>query len=319
MPAVWESFSKPQIPSDQLDIIAVLCSDIHLSHKPPVARSIESDWYAAMARTLKQLRDAAPSWVPIFCAGDVFDKWNSPPELINFALAELPRMFAIPGQHDLPLHNYADIKKSAFWTLVEAGKIFPIEVGKPVSINNMRLWGFPFGFPITPLENPHSLVTEIALIHSYIWTSKTGYVGAPKDQRCHNYLPSLRGYDVAVFGDNHQGFLAKPGDGDCVIINCGGLMRRKSDEISYEPKIGLLHSDGTVTRVKLDCSEDKFLDSELTKIGMAEGPDMSEFINELNSLQDASVNFGEAIKRVIEKRNVPESVRKIIMNALEEK
>src|SRR4051812_12555947 len=63
------------------------CSDIHLSHKPPIARSAEPCWYSAMQRQLDELRSVALELdVPIFVAGDIFDRWNPPPELINFAI-----------------------------------------------------------------------------------------------------------------------------------------------------------------------------------------------------------------------------------------
>ena len=54
-----------------------------------------------MQRSLEQIRDLQKEFdCPVICAGDIFDKWNSPPELINFAYDNLPEIYAIPGQHD---------------------------------------------------------------------------------------------------------------------------------------------------------------------------------------------------------------------------
>ena len=104
--------------------IAILCSDLHLSHRPPLARAREPDWYEAMMHPLDELDDLTGDNLPVICGGDVFDKWNSPPELINFALAELPgTMESVAGQHDLPHHSWPERRKSAYWTLVESGKI----------------------------------------------------------------------------------------------------------------------------------------------------------------------------------------------------
>ena len=101
------------------NIIAIFAADLHLSLKAPIWRSTEQDWFEAMLRPLVELRTLATLHnCPIVYAGDIFDKWNSPPELINFAIEHLPKGHAIPGQHDLPLHNYEDIRKSAYWTLV---------------------------------------------------------------------------------------------------------------------------------------------------------------------------------------------------------
>ena len=38
-----------------MTVVAILCSDIHLSHRPPACRTGERDWYEAMARTLDKL------------------------------------------------------------------------------------------------------------------------------------------------------------------------------------------------------------------------------------------------------------------------
>ena len=83
--------------------IALLCSDIHLSLNSPICRGLDRErWFETMAHYLKKLKDIAKDHaVPIVCAGDVFDKWNSPPELINFALKHLPEMYAILPNHNL--------------------------------------------------------------------------------------------------------------------------------------------------------------------------------------------------------------------------
>ena len=100
-------------------VIAVCCSDIHLSHRPPKLREAEPNWYAAQARVLSQVRAVVETHkCPLIVAGDVFDEgWRAhkcPPELVNFAIRHLPVCYAVPGQHDLPHHRYADVDKSAY-------------------------------------------------------------------------------------------------------------------------------------------------------------------------------------------------------------
>ena len=96
--------------------VALVCSDIHLCHTRPTSRSAEPDWYEAMARRLHQVDEIASyQQVPVLCAGDVFDRWNSPPELINFAIKNMPPMWAVPGQHDLPHHRLDEVHRSGLW------------------------------------------------------------------------------------------------------------------------------------------------------------------------------------------------------------
>jgi len=302
----------------QLILLAV--ADIHLSHKAPIARSAEEDWYAAMARQLSELsRLQIETKVPIVCAGDIFDRWNSPAELINFAIKYLPKMYSVPGQHDLPHHSYKDIRKSAYWTLVEAGKLIHFDKTMDVEgIHPIRLHEFPFGFDVRSIGKSHDLVKEIAIIHAYIWTksgdTSTGHVGADENKRAKEWMKKLMGFDFAVFGDNHIPFISK---GNTTIVNCGGFYRRRSDEITHKPSVVKLYSDGTAERHYLDTKLDKFLDaSKITEILC--DTDIEGFLDELNSLADASIDFRSAMEQSIERMKIADSVKKILFKAMGE-
>lgn len=315
------------------EYVAVLASDFHFTLTPPVARSAEPNWLSTQAGYLGQLAGLAVGYgrtdlghgfspLPIIGAGDFFDRWNAPAELINFLIAYMPTMYGIPGQHDLPYHSYADIKKSAYWTLVEAGKIKHLEPGKPVSIGPLRLWGFPWGFPVEPCREPHGIALDVAVIHSYIWTQKTRYPGAPEEKQIKAYVKQLQGFHAAVFGDNHSGFLSRVGGHnpiwECNVINCGGFIRRKSDERNYQPTVGLLRQDGTITRYKLDVSADQFLDeSEIPASLTHNSLGLETFIEELSTLGDAAIDFTDAIRRLLEQEKVSSIVKQVVLKSLE--
>lgn len=258
-----------------------------------------------------------------------FDKWNSPAELINFALRNLPPMYAVPGQHDLPYHRYDDRGKSAYWTLVLNEKLTSLVPGQPLILKEgtgkgvIRLHGFPWGFPVEPLKDPGGLVLEVAVVHDLIWTSKTGFKDAPEDKRLKECSKRLGGYHVAVFGDNHKGFLqcqhpSAAIDYPMAVLNCGGFMRRKSDERECPCYVGLLWTDGSVTRVELDCSEDKWIDKKDAPI-TERGEGMVEFLEELGELSDAAINFGDAVRRRIDQGDSSQSVRQIVLEAMKGK
>lgn len=306
-------------PKPEDEVAAILCSDLHLWGKAPLARSAESDWQEAMRRQLVELCEIATKYAaPVVCAGDVFDRWNPGPELVNFALAELPHLYAIPGQHDLPCHNYSDIRKTAFWTLVQADKITLLEPGRPVETGKrypIRLWGFPFGCPVKPLKNPHDLLIEIIVIHSYVWTKKVGaYDGAPAESRLKNFGKKFKGYDVACIGDNHTHFSYKLDNG-CLAYNCGTFFRRKMDERECKPSVGLLMADGSVERHFLDSSKDVFLDGGNGEI--AKGLDgMRPFLDELSTLGDAAISFSEEIKRQLDRQETRPEVKELVLKWL---
>jgi len=325
-------------------VLAILCSDLHLSHKPPIARSKE-DWYQVMKRYLKQLRilcfrnswdSSGGRYYPkVICAGDIFDKWNSPPELINFAIEQLPSMYAIPGQHDLPNHNYLDRTKSAYWTLVQARKITnlwpkePCVILTPDGVPCLRLTGFPWSYTITPTKGELDNAINLAVIHQYIWKIGYGFLGAPSCSIVGTKLrKELRSFDAAIFGDNHIGFLSQFAQNNCEkkpwlnkkksILNCGGFIRRNSDQVEYCPMVGLLKEDASIETVQLDTSKDKMeFDLPVKK----ENPELcsAEFIASLKNVISIGRDFNETIRLLLDKQDeMMEGTRSLIKSVLQE-
>lgn len=297
----------------QKRIAAIACADLHLSLKPPIARSCE-DWLAAQKRSIDQLCLLAEVHrCPVLCAGDVTDKATGPPELITFLLRNLPTMVAVAGNHDLPNHDYKSLRKSVYGVLVEAGKIVNLEPGRPLPIHGdsapIRIHGFPYGTEPTPLK-ADSLNIEIALVHKYVWTEATGsYPGAPESGRLREFKKQVAGYDVVIIGDNHTPF-------GCAsekqrIVNVGGFLRRKIDEQNHKPSVVLIYSDGMTVRHHLDCSKDQFVDAgEIEKV--LSGIGCQTFIEALSDLGAAAIDFAAAVEHTMEREKVADAVKNLI-------
>jgi hypothetical protein len=327
-----EEISKAKAVSYLRDPIAIVCSDLHLSQKPPACRIIPEGhtWRGIQESYLKQLGGLQKTWdIPVIYAGDIFDKPNPPAELVNHVIEQLPEGWAIAGQHDLPYHNYDDIKKSGLWTLVLADKVSLLDPGIAYLVNeDLYAVGYPWGWADkiihpekvqTPVKSHSEKPIYLAVIHSYIYTKSTCYRNPPPEARWNKWIHRLKGYDAAVFGDNHQGFSIFNG-GHCPIFNCGTFMRRKADEINYTPQVGLLFADGHFESHYLDTSDDKFIDSEnllkSLKI-MEEKYDFHDFVNELSSLSQNPIDFIDTLKRALTDSNVSSACRNIILRALE--
>ena len=308
------------------DIVAILCSDIHLCHKAPVARSAEPDWYAAMKRPLRQLTRLSSTYdCPVVIAGDIFDHWKSPPELINFAIENLPPdIYAIPGQHDLPFHVLDDMDKSAYGTLVRAERIQDISHGHPIALSDkLWIWGFAWGENVLPRNEDYFKggsgkalpdCNHLAVIHSYIWMKDRSYPGADKQARVGSWQKKLKGYSAAVFGDNHKGFTFGKH-----LMNCGAFIRRKIDERKYTPQVGLLNKWGRIIPHYLDTSQDKFIDVESAAAIAESGLEMGVFLAELAGLGDTALNFLDSLTRYCKDNGVDKAIRKIILEASEKK
>lgn len=294
--------------------IAVAISDLHLSLLQPVCRA-DKDWMDVQALYLQQVRRIA-NGLPILCAGDLFDRWNAPPELINFALKHLPDgMICVPGQHDLPNHRIDQIHRCGYGVLKQVGKISDASSDGPWDTDAMIVYGCGWGQEIEPLiGDVKDDRVEILLVHRYVWTDDRRYPDAPKEMHVAALQKILKGYDVAVTGDNHKGFISQALK--CNVLNVGGFIRRKSDEIDYNPCVGVIFDDGTVKRKKLDTSIDVFHD---TPKGKEETPlNMKAFLDGLESLGEHGLNFREAVENHLRTEEIDQETKEIILRALEQ-
>lgn len=291
----------------------VVCSDIHLCHSKPPARDLEADWYSVMDRSMFQLStiQKEAGGVPILIAGDLFDRWNSPVELVNFASDVLPKdCYAIPGQHDLPNHSYEHIERSAYWNLCQSGVItnlFPY--GRKV-INDVDVQAFPWGTPLDTSSSKYPGI-KLALCHHFVWSAGTGFVGAFDGDRASSISKQIEGFTLGVFGDNHKAF------SEGSVFNCGTLMRRHLNEIKYKPRVGLVMDDGSIHSCLLDCSEDKFCDSRFDFDISGEVVDMSLLKDALEGLRGDSLDYQKVVHTAIEDEQVSPGSRAIVSDILD--
>lgn len=270
----------------------------------------------------------------IVYAGDIFHSWKEPAELINFLLSHLPKGYAIPGQHDLPYHRLDDVGKSPYWSLVMSGAIEDLGRSGPTYITPLHqaktkiaLYPFPWGVPVKPLEDKTDRILNVAVIHAYCWREDMKYEGAPKEQSVHGWSSRLYGYHVAVFGDNHKGFstymLHEGHHGPCTaILNNGCFIRRRQDEKDYQPCVGLVYSDGTVERVPLDTSKDRWTDvpddDYVGPFGDLTTDEVKKFVDVLNNAREQRVDFATILLRSLDDAKLGSIARKLIIQVLED-
>lgn len=233
-------------------------------------------------------------------------------------------MYAVAGQHDLRYHNLDDISHSAYQTLVQAELITDLTYGYQHLVQGTAgiiwAWGFPWGKPLVPhssFKGPRDATPglNLAVAHSYIWTNHCGHVGAPTDKYLGSYKKSLKGYDAAVFGDNHVGFTVQMKTG-CWVHNNGTLMRRRGDERHLKPRIGLLQESGRITPYFLDTSQDRYTDNPILNEATPERIDAEDLLADLQSLGDRAVDFAEAVLKYLKHTPVADGVRRRLLDAV---
>lgn len=274
-----------------------------------------------MRKPIAELRALALDHnAPILCAGDVFDRWSCSPALINFVLDTLPEVYAVPGQHDLPYHDISRMGDSAFGTLIRAGRVRLLEADQPTCVSKfgsdqeVLVWGFPWKQKLEKPDHQREPDLHIAVVHSYIWQKGYGFPGAPETAQVGAYKTFLKGFDIALFGDNHKGFDATAGN--CTVFNCGGFMRRAADEIERKPAVALIYNDGTVERHFLNTAGEQILPKEDPRVVQAENFRLAEFVQELQALGASALDFKRAMREYFQTYEVTAGAQKIIMEAL---
>ena len=302
----------------------VAVSDVHLTATTPVSRC-EQDWPGVVLQALSQAVTLANEYgVPLVIAGDVFDRWFTPNEVVNRTIATLEQarygVFGVPGQHDLPGHNYTEIKRTAYWTLCAAGVLHNLEPNTPATLpNKVRLWGVPWGHPIPAIQLSKNFV-DVAVVHAYIHTRETGHVGASETKLVAGYAEDLRGFRAAVFGDNHKGFIATTHWGTSVL-NSGVLVRRASDEQGKLPGFGVLR----VTPEGVAYWERVYTDREAewhTQAAELAVPQLSGHAVQavLASMQtgNTALDFEQGLRTAMETQGTRLEVRRYVSTALEQ-
>lgn len=294
-----------------------------------------------MKRPLQELANLAKEHkAPIIYAGDIFDDgWRvrgCPPQLINFAIQNLPKGYAIPGQHDLPHHRYEDIEKSAYWTLVEAEVLTNLDPEDPVKANRwLALHAFPWGMDLRHIDKQVKKdmedfdgepVVHLAVCHKYIYNPRikgSMHPGAKEEDDVYFVRKLLEGFTTAVFGDNHIAFELPFPDKDQIrphVFNCGGFMRRRSDQRDYYPSVGLLHKDGTVTRHILKNIIDDVLLSEEDTSRLRQsvnGVSTEDIVELLSKLVEAGGDFYSSVRYFMRKNKIKPDVQAAVTEILD--
>jgi hypothetical protein len=269
---------------------------------------------------LKRLQ-AAHSNPPIIAAGDIFHRWNSSPELINFAIQHLPVMYSVPGQHDLPYHAISEIQKSAYWTLVEAKKLINLPQNEPYTIERggwtLELHGFPFGTLIQPAPEKRKHHIQTAVIHDYCWKTGSSYPGAPAEKQAETHVQSGAGYDVLHFGDNHKGFLKM--FQNQWVFNGGTFYRRTLDDVEYQPMVGIITVDDTIKVKTINISTiDDVLTLKVQDTAKENNTEISDFVNYLADISIHALDIEEVIKQYTVVHGVSDTVTTEILKLLEQ-
>lgn len=202
----------------------IACSDIHLRDSVPECRT--DDYWTAQWKKFKFIIDTANDLgADICCAGDLFDKAQSSQLVEAMAIKYLRTLvgafYVIPGQHDLPNHNYNNYYSSSMHVLSMAEVI--------VAMNT--------DYNVAQILNSKELLMIHTMVSQDNKRKRTAQerVLDEKSTSARKILRDHKDYDLIITGDNHKPFIEELNGRH--LINCGSMMRMRSDQISHKPRI----------------------------------------------------------------------------------
>ena len=321
--------------------VLVATSDWHFRLTTPKSRA-EEDWMEVQNDALYQMYNlcAHNDDCDLVIAGDVFDDgWRAdkcPPLLVNQAINWMQcfpgKIYVVAGQHDLPNHRLDKIGGSAIQTLVEAGVVQMLRPSQPFVGNGICLYGRSWGeggsqdmpepkvIRNTDGKDKGKALLNVVALHAYCWNDdSTRHKDCKDSDHALKWRERLKGYDVAIFGDNHKGFLRErdyKGNGP-VIYNTGGPLNRNSDERGAKRHVGLIYADGMVEKHYLNL-EEKWKDAEDLVLSKdpAENLQSEEFLKQLAEAGPQFFDFCASMLRHLDKQGVRTAVRDIVTKVL---
>ena len=293
--------------------IALFCSDLHLSEKPPIARAGELDWMKCQFEMLDFINKTAEKYhVRVYCSGDVFHRAKSTQKTEVLATLNMREWYCIPGQHDLPGHLYSNIWSSSYGVLSCASIHNLGQCGEKTITDDISVKGFPYGLGYdSPQEGLCDI--NIAMIHTLVWEGKPPFPGAPETGNVKSIAKQLKDYDVIVAGDNHEGFVTEIAGK--LIINCGSTMRRSADQEFYHPAIYLLYEDLSVDVIEIPIKNDVF-STEHIEAKQDRDLRIESFVRKLkDDMGSVELSFEKNMEQFLLQNNIEESVVQLIKEA----
>jgi len=242
-------------------------------------------------------------------AGDIFNKAKpeKPQELeiMIYSIFNGINFLFVPGNHDLLYHSIENINKGS------VGVIKNYDGFELVNDFYSGDYGFyGHAWEVDEIEVKKDKQISIGIIHKFV--AKDSVPFFIKDGLTAKEVCSIYNYDIAITGDNHNGFIYKHPKTGQIVINSGCITRQKRDMKKYKPRIYILD---TITKdietVYLsDVDESVILD--YTKDQKERSERIDSFIEKIQSTQDIELDFENNLNIYCKKNNVKSEVQNII-------
>jgi DNA repair exonuclease SbcCD nuclease subunit len=301
----------------------IVTADWHLDEIKPSCRTEHENWLDTQARKLKWLGDLSIRYdnCPILVAGDICNYWRQRPGFLSFLIQNIPpKVFCIPGNHDLPYHSMGYYSQSALHLLEVAGTVQVLH--KPTQLESSA-WIYPLGLNVPPtVKRNWSSEFNVVLGHTLMWRDKCppwaehlhgeGHYSA---QKLWPLIDECVG--LVVTGDNHECWVRWEALAGRAWINPGNLLRYTLAECDNIPAVYVVSFEDTkITALKFEKCPDL--------VPVKSNIDVEAEINNFHrALRDdvalrKGLSFSSQLREFLAAEGCSDSVRKVMEQALKE-
>lgn len=207
----------------------ILTADWHVRGERPRCR-LDDDWIESQRNDINFVIDLANRLkLPIYNTGDIFDSARVSTSALNMVIECLKRLendfFILPGNHDLLMHNYQNMRHSSIGVLTQY--FGELKDGLGVTAQ-------PFG-----LDEQSD--AEIRFMHRLVFPDEKSRPMEGCGQIAQEILDEFPNQKFIFTGDYHHHFIYE-NDGR-YVVNPGCLNIQKADYIDYKPIVFIVDTD----------------------------------------------------------------------------
>jgi DNA repair exonuclease SbcCD nuclease subunit len=231
---------------------------------------------------------------PIFNSGDIFEHWKTSPALLNRTIQEIPFLYTVIGNHDMPQHNIELFNKSGLKTLEEADTVFILEG------NHWRQSKAHYEEIAGKIVN---------MVHIMTWQGKLPWPDC-EDPEAKKMFKTFPKADLIITGHNHKTFTARKGNR--LLINPGSLTRHKADQIDHKPCVFLWNAETNDYKIHYLKIKKNIISRSHIEVTKKKEQRLEAFIQKLKDGWDLSLSFEDNMERAFKENKTPDKIKQLI-------
>lgn len=282
----------------------ILTADWHLTNKTPLCRTDDFP-KNQMLKALHVFSLSIDKGYPILHAGDLFDHWKPPYEVLNNfqAIKGEAEFFSIAGNHDLPDNSISQSLRSAYGCL-ECSDIFHFGTAN-IHRDKYIIQRAHFGQPIPEPYKGMPEKRKVLMCHTLIEPSN-----AKKFLRDH-----CKGYDLVLVGDNHEAFQVN--HKGQLLVSPGSLMRITAAQMNYHPAVWIWNPEhNTADLFPIPKPEGAISRDHIDKKKERDGR-IASYVERLSGDLTVDLSFRDNLTQYLAANNIKRKVCKQVMRIVD--